>query len=232
MPKSGSAYVSGSLSTILQLNTMQIGNGYALVDRINPQKASTLSAGGFVSQIHCAPSPENLQVLKHFKLKMVLHLRDPRQALLSQVRYLDYISGSSQLSETLLYTTPRPPPEYFDFSLSCKIDWYIDNYLPQLIGWTKRWVELADRGTIPILITHQDDLRTNEKAFFDAILAFYQIKLNYTLPNLPRTIEATHFRRADPTEWIQSFTPEQVAQTTSMIPGSLRMRFGWNDLSA
>jgi hypothetical protein len=229
MPKSGSAYISGSLTTILQLNTMQIGNGYALIDQINIRDAHTLSRGGFVSQIHCAPSPENLQVLKHFKLKMVLHLRDPRQALLSQVHYLDYISSSSQLSETLRYTTPRPPPEYFDFSLSCKINWYIDNYLPQLIGWTEQWVELADRGTIPILITHQDDLRSNERAFFDSILAFYQLNFDYALPSLPRTMEATHFRRGDPEEWIRSFTSEQADQATLMIPQPLRTRFGWHD---
>ena len=230
MPKSGSAYISSSLATILQLNTMQIGNAYAgLIDQINIQRARTFSRGGFVSQDHLAPCTENLQVLQYFKLKLVLHLRDPRQALLSWVHHLDWISGGSDTCEELADATPRVPSGYFDFSLSRKIDWQIDNYLPQLITWTAQWVAVADSETIPILITHQNDLRTNEKAFFDAILAFYQLNFDYTLPNPPRTLEATHFRRADPMEWIKTFTPDQIVLATSMIPRPLAMRFGWDD---
>jgi hypothetical protein len=74
-----------SLATILELSHMQIGNGYALIDQIDPQDALTFSGGGFVSQNHLAPSPENLQILQYLGLKMILHLRDPRQALLSWV---------------------------------------------------------------------------------------------------------------------------------------------------
>jgi hypothetical protein len=229
MPKSGSAYISGSLATILQLNTMQISDGYALIDQINIQHAYTLSRGGFVSQAHLAPSSENLQVLQYFNQKLVLHLRDPRQALLSWIYHLDWISGGNDTCMELLYATPRVPTGYFDFSLPRKIDWHIDNYLPQLIAWTEQWVDVADRGVIPILITNWDDLRSNEKAFFDSILAFYQLHFDYALPNLPRTMEATHFRRADPAEWMRSFTPEQADQATLMIPQPLRTRFGWYD---
>jgi hypothetical protein len=83
MPKSGSIYIAKSLSKILGLPMMHLGNRYALVGQVDVHDAYTFSAGGFVSHNHLAPSPENLQVLQHFKLKMVLHLRDPRQALLS-----------------------------------------------------------------------------------------------------------------------------------------------------
>ena len=98
------------------------------------------SGGGFVSQNHLAPSPENLQILQHFKLKMVLHLRDPRQALLSWIHYLHYITHGNDTSEQLLYFTPRTPFGYFELSLSRQIDWQIENYMPQLVagrrgGW-------------------------------------------------------------------------------------------------
>jgi hypothetical protein len=229
MPKSGSAYVSISLVKILQLRTMHISNQYSLIDQINIEQTRTFSRGGFLSQAHLAPSSENLQVLQYFKLKLVLHLRDPRQALLSWVHHLDWLSGGSETCEALLFATPLPPSGYFNFSLSRKIDWQIENWLPQLITWTTQWVSAADSGTIPILITHQDDLRANEKAFFDSILAFYQLNLDYTLPNPPRTVETTHFRRGDPMEWMQTFTPHQVDRATSMIPQSLGIRFGWNN---
>jgi hypothetical protein len=228
MPKSGSVYILKSLAKILQLRTMHIGNQYGLIDQIDVKDALTFSSGGFVSQNHLAPSAENLQVLQHFKLKMVLHLRDPRQALLSWIHYLHYITRGDDTSEQLLYVAPRPPVGYFAFSLSRQIDWQIENYMPQLVLWARRWVEIADRGTVPILITHQNDLRIGEKAFFDAILAFHQIDRDYALPSLARTMEETHFRKADPMEWRRTFTPDQAARATSLVPRSLSARFGWN----
>jgi hypothetical protein len=228
MPKSGSMYVLKSLAKILRLRAMYIGNQYGLIDQIDVKDALTFSGGGFVSQNHLAPSPENLQILQHFKLKMVLHLRDPRQALLSWTHYLHYITGGNDASEQLLYFTPRTPSGYFEFSLARQIDWQIENYMPQLVLWAKRWVEIADSGTIPILITHQNDLRLEEKAFFDAILAFNRIDLDYALPNLARTMDETHFRKADPTEWRRTFTPDQAKRATSLISESLSTRFGWD----
>jgi hypothetical protein len=229
MPKSGSVYVAMSLEKLLGLSFMHLGNRYVLIDQIDVQDARTFTRGGYVSQNHLAPSNENLQILQQLKLKMVLHLRDPRQALLSWLHHLDWISGCSDESDSLLYCVPRTPLGYFGWSLSRKLDWQIENYLPNLVAWTKRWVEIADQGTIPILITHQNDLRSNEKAFFDAILAFYQLSLDFALPNVPRTMHETHFRRADPAEWRLTFTPEQAARATSEIPHALRIRFGWND---
>ena len=226
MPKSASIYVMRSVQKIVGLDFMYVGNGYNLIDQISLVSARTFSSGGYVSQNHLAPSLENLQILQHFKLKMVLHLRDPRQALLSWVHHLDRITNGNDESEFLLYSARRTPPGYFESSLSQKIEWQIENYLPDLIAWTSQWVEIADQGTIPILITHQDQLQADERAFFDTILAFYQIKLDYTLPNLPKTDE-THFRLADPAEWKRTFTPKQAARATSEIPDELRTRFGW-----
>jgi hypothetical protein len=229
MPKSGSVYMRAALARILGVNAMYIGSRYALIDQIDVDKAAAFSRGGYVSQNHLAPSPENLQILKHFNLKMVLHLRDPRQALLSWVYHIDHIAHGNSGSTELLYFTPRTPSGYFKLSLSRKIDWHIANYLPNLVAWTKQWVEIADQGTVPILITHQNNLRCSEKAFFASILAFYQIELDFELPHLPRTLDETHFRRADPNEWRRTFTPEQAASATSAIPDALQRRFGWSE---
>lgn len=229
MPKSGSVYMQKSLAKILGCATLDVGNRYALIDQIGLRDVRTLIGGGYVAQGHLAPSRENLQIVQHYKLKMVLHLRDPRQALLSWVHHIDWVSGGDGASEPLLYCMPRPPAPYFAGSLADKIDWQIENYLPQLIAWLTQWVSVADAATIPIFITHQDELRTDERALFNAILAFYQLGLDYALPNLPRTLEDTHFRRADPTEWQRTFTPEQAARTTALIPMALRQRFGWED---
>jgi len=228
MPKSGSVYTAKTLAAILGLDLKYIGHQYVLVDQINVHLARMISGGGYVSQNHLSPSPENLQIIQHFKLKMILQLRDPRQALLSWIYHLDRVAGCNDRSEVLLFCAPRTPFGYFDFSIYEKIDWQIENYLPQLVSWVAKWLEVADREIVEILITHQDDLRTAEKLFFDRILQFYGFGTDYVLPNLPKTMEDTHFRQADPTEWIDTFAPDQVERATSIIPRSMMERFGWH----
>jgi hypothetical protein len=229
MPKSGSVYIQKALAKILCCSIVNLGNRYALIDQIGVEDAKLLVGGGCLTQNHLAPSAENVRILQHFKLKIVLHLRDPRQALLSWVYHTDRVTGGSAASESLLYFAHRPPARYFELPLARKIDWQIDNYLTELVAWVTRWVALADAGTIPVLITEQEKLRTDEKAFFESILRFYGLKANYAPPNLPRTIEDTHFRMADPSEWQRSFTLDQQARATSLIPPSLQKRFGWGN---
>jgi hypothetical protein len=227
LPKSGSVYVREALRRILGARTMYLGCRYALVGQIDVGNALTFVGGGYVSQNHLAASPENLQILEHLKQKVVLQLRDPREALLSWVHHLDWVTARSDESIELLYVTPRPPPGYFTRSLTRKIDWQLEYYLPQMVAWTMRWIEIADGKTIPILITQQRDLQRDERAFFDQILDFYGLDRDYDLPMLPRTLNATHFRLADPDEWRRTFTPDQIKRATATIPEMLRQRFGW-----
>lgn len=222
MPKSGSVYILKSLAKIVNLKTMHFGdpsNG-----RISTKDVAAFSAGGFVAQNHLDPSADNLQILEQLKPRMVLHLRDPRQAMLSWLYHLDWKNRTEGL------VLSGQPAGYYEWPLPRKIDWQIDNYLPRLLAWTKQWVAIADKGTFPILITHQDDLRCNEKAFFDAILSFYEMKLDFELPNLARTLDETHFRNADPEEWVRTFTSEQADRTGTALPRSLKMRFGWSNI--
>ena len=58
-------------------------------------------------------------------------------------------------------------------------------------------------------------------------LTFYHLNLDYALPKLPKTMDETHFRLADPMEWRRTFTPDQAVRATSLIPESLSERFGW-----
>jgi len=227
MPKSGSVFVQRTLCMLLKIDQKYIGNRYALIDQINVHDAETISKGNFVSQNHLAPSQENVQILRHFGLKMVLHLRDPRQALLSWVHHLDWITGKSDTSPWLLYFAPRTPSGYFEWHFHQKVDWQIENFLPQLVHWTERWVQIADSGVIPVLITQHRDLQTNEKTFFESILAFYGLDTNYVPVGLPRTMNETHYRMADPSEWSRVFVPAQIANATAAISSELCSRFGW-----
>ena len=88
MPKSGSVYILKSLAKIVDLKTKHCGdpsNG-----RLSDKDLTAFSTGGFVVQNHLALSAENLQILEQLKPRMVLHLRDPRQAMLSWLHHVDW----------------------------------------------------------------------------------------------------------------------------------------------
>lgn len=228
LPKSGSIYISRGLMNILGSGFMYIGNEYGLIDQICPRAAQRFAAGGFLSQNHLSPSPENVQMLQHFGLKTVVHIRDPRQSMLSWLHHLDRVTGGDDNSAALLLFAPRTPPGYFKLSMEEKIDWQIDNYMGQQVSWIARWLEIADAGRIPILVTHYESLRIDERSLFDSILDFYGLRVSYTLPKLAKTLAATHYRRADPDEVGTTFTLAQLERATALIPGWMMDRFGWN----
>jgi hypothetical protein len=116
LPKSGTVHMARSLAKILGAGIIHLGNQYRLVDQINFKAAEEFSRGGYISPNELSPSSENIELLKYFRLKMVLHLRDPRQALLEWVHHVDRVTGGDTDHPLVLSTVPRPPNSYFQLS--------------------------------------------------------------------------------------------------------------------
>jgi hypothetical protein len=108
LPKSGSVFLMHTLSETLGCGRLHLGNMYSLIDQISLEKMRAFAKGGWVVQDHLAPSLENLQILRHFGCSMVLHVRDPRQAMVSWLHHLDRVYRK-QGEEPLLLVAPRPP---------------------------------------------------------------------------------------------------------------------------
>jgi hypothetical protein len=207
---------------------MHLGNNYGLIDQISPEKMRIFIDGNFVAQSHLAPSPENLRQLSHFHCRMVLHVRDPRQALLSWVHHLDRISGDAG---ALLLCAVHPPTGYFDWDLTRKLDWQIEHYLPLEIDWLSRWVSVHDHGVIPILLTTYEELAAGAGPVCQRICNFAGIGTNpLHLVDIPKTSDV-HFRLGENNEWRRVYSPSQIARADAMLPNELVARFGWLTLS-
>jgi len=223
MPKSGSVYLVNTLTNILKnWNFTYLGNEYALIDQINLNKARTFfNSDAVLSSNHLAPSSENINILRHFGATPVIHLRDPRSALLSWVHHLDRVTKEDENSELCLYTRIRVPPGYFKTSLSEKIDFHIEQYLPDLVSWTKKWLEIHDSSEISSLITYWHELKYHEKHTLRRILHFNGINydendLNLSSPE--KSIEMSHYRKGEDSEWIDVFTKSQQIKCEKLIP--------------
>jgi hypothetical protein len=231
MPKSGSVFLMHTLSETLGCGRLHLGSMYSLIDQISLEKMQAFAKGGWVAQDHLAPSLENLQMLKHFGCAMVLHVRDPRQAMVSWLHHLDRVHRE-QGEEPLLLVAPRPPSRYFTWDFIDKIDWQIDHYLPQAIDWLVRWLTVYDGREIPILLTDYRELSGDADRLCHRICSFYGIAAEeLRFVDIPKTIE-NHFRLADDEEWLRVLTPAQIERVNALLPAELANRFGWPHAAA
>jgi len=226
LPKSGSVFLSLTLSKSLGIPLQYVGDPYALVAQISLEKMHVFASGSFVSPNHLAPSTENLEILDHFACRLVLHVREPRQALLSWIHHLDRIGCGDIRSEVLLWCPPRLPAGYFTWNFPRKLDWQIDNYLPRLIDWLVRWVRIHDEARIPVLLTTYGDL-SDIGDLCRRICDFCGIaRGQFSLVDVPKTID-NHFRLGDDSEWRRIYSSEQVERATAKLPPGFAHRFRW-----
>jgi len=172
---------------------------------------------------HLLPTENNVEVYRRFTDRLVLHLRDPRQVLLSWVYHLD---SDKQADRPL-------PPNYYLWDFNQKLNWHIDQTMPKIIAWITGWLEIKQRedkkpGGLNIFVTTYDDLLINERDLLVKILVFNGISTraldNYT--HLPPE-SSPHFRKANPNEWKSACTAEQKHRLSDIVPPDLLRRFNW-----
>ncbi|MCH7911263.1 MAG: hypothetical protein IIB38_16815, partial [Candidatus Hydrogenedentes bacterium] len=88
-----------------------------------------LGQGGVSAKEHLPATRHNLATLAQAGVdRVVLHLRDPRQSLLSWAHFLEGDVRKRLLAPIWRKTTPRAG--FFRQPLAAQIDWHIDHYLP------------------------------------------------------------------------------------------------------
>ena len=89
-----------------------------------------LAVGNAISQDHFAASRTNLTRVAAYVDRVICHTRDPRQAMLSWLRYIEGFAGNP---ETFQFIYPTLPRDHFEQPLALRIDWAIESWLPLLV---------------------------------------------------------------------------------------------------
>jgi hypothetical protein len=134
LPKSGSVFIQQAIQRTAGLKPMVPSHGYFPVDMLNVDSVQQFQQGGFVSHSHCDASEFNLRILDFFGIDWVLHLRDPRAALLSWTHHVERPDIRYKPSGHLR-SSPAHPDGYFDLSFAAKVDWQIGFWLPGAVKW-------------------------------------------------------------------------------------------------
>lgn len=227
MPKSGTYYLSSLLAKGLDLTQMIISNQYFPYDVIYQPKLRQFVEGGCVSQDHFDAREINVELIARHADRIVVHLRDPRQALLSYVHYLctDWFRGNEK--EALLLIYPKLPDGFFEMPLERRIDWGIAQWLPLLIEWVEGWLRVAEKDVLAVKFTRFEDLVANERGFVEELTDFFEIpRQRFNLTEIPLT-EELHFRMGKTDEWVSVFSAAQKQRAAAAIPPALAERFDW-----
>ncbi len=227
MPKSGSIFIAKTLEKGLGIPFQYISPGYALRDNISPEKFEQFNNSHAITQEHLDPSLFNTQLLEKYSSKMILHLRDPRQACLSWIHHQNKLYKQND-TNYLYYVAPTAPMELYEQDLTKQIDWYIENYLPNLVTWMDDWFKYIDskpQNVEIIVLTYEQFLQDNN-SYIDKILEFYEIpKENYKQVEIAKD-SSTHFRNGEHNEWRTVMSEQQISRCNQIIPPHIIQRLG------
>jgi hypothetical protein len=233
MPKSGSIFILRCLSQGLGIGETKIATNLFPDDLIIREKLDDLALGNLIAQQHLPARDINLSFLGRRLDRMIVHVRNPRQAMLSWLHHLDNFHAHRHIEPAcelgLEAVTPALPPDYFERTISEKIDHLLDAHLPQLINWTEDWVDAADsRSGLEIRITTFENFVADPAAFLESLLDYFGIaQADFDATKLPRREARTHFRKGLTDEWRTVFSAAQQDKAAAMIPETLARRFAW-----
>lgn len=226
LPKSASRFVVHSLRRAYRAKTAVIVGGQFPNAAMSRGVLQRLRSGTFIAQEHVAPDHFNRMVIEEQIPRMILHVRDPRQVIISWAHHLDeQIAKGNRIA----LATRQIPADYASYPLAQKLDFVIDNHLSMFANWLRTWCKVLDGGTlrIPVLLTRFEDMTANPAGFFARIVAFYGVEpANPIDPSRPEPGQM-HFRAGKVDEWRTVMDSAQKNRAHDIIGGDLLRYYGW-----
>lgn len=226
VPKSASESMWNKLAEGLGLAQCYLSLGLFPDCCLLPSRVRAAAEGGVVVKEHIGATPHNLETLSACGIeRVIVHLRDPRQAALSWAHF-----ARDDINRRLMAPLWRkivPPAAVLEQDLGAQIDWCVDAYLPHLVAFLRGWMEV-DRDpahAISVLFLSFEQFRTEPKQYFDRVLQFYGIEKTRFAEDADAKV--VHLRKGLVDEWRGVFTETQRRRAWKQIPNGMAKAFGW-----
>lgn len=210
MPKSGSITMYSDIQQHLHAQPIMCGGGgdagkfmfseLSLAVCTHPFSYFNTDSPALITQEHLAYGKYNINIVKSLFGKMVLHIRDPRQALLSLGHYLPVLCRDRGLSGFF-------PENFSEWANKDQIDWVIKSFAESYKIWLNGWLDVYKSGLCDILLTNHHQLKNDPERMYDNIREFYGLKTTIAFDASNR--ENRHFRKGEEDEWMYKCTDEQ-----------------------
>jgi hypothetical protein len=212
--KSASLSVSAIFNAGLGLRTV----AYSLIQLdVIDSWARDFARGGACYTTHLDPTPHNINLLAKYRVKTVVHVRDPRQALLSLAHHVDRYPEQGPAFGSA--TNELHPIE--------RVEALMAHYRSSL-KWIAGWLQAEPR--LDIMFSTFEDFVIDRQGFIDRYLDFYgagQKQFSYRKAVHARWGTDYHFRRGEIDEWRRVLPQDTVSRLNDAMPPALADRFGW-----
>ncbi|MGE3521021.1 MAG: tetratricopeptide repeat protein, partial [Vicinamibacterales bacterium] len=224
LPKSGTVFLQSALCKGLGKRPVAVPSGGLFPNVTIAQSAiERLHETGGIYVIHCAPSAYNRREIHHRLDRLVVHVRDPRQALLSWAHFLPQVIRNIDPVYRHHYELPA---DYDALPFPAQLDWQIEHHLPHIVAFIAGWTAFADDVACRtrVLFTTQEEMARDQDAFFRRLLSFHDIPESaFEFPEAPR-VGSDNFRSGEVDEWREAFNPDQRERMVRAIPAQMRQR--------
>lgn len=226
VPKSASESIWNRLAEGLGLAQCHLSLGLFPDCCLVPARVQSAGQGGLIAKEHIPATAFNLKVLADSGVTRVLfHLRDPRQAVLSWAHFVHDDVSLRMMAP--IWRKVIPPAAVLRADLATQIDWCIDNYLPLLVDFVRGWDNLCrdDQGSLRVKIQSFELFLSEPEKYFAEALDFYDI--DPSLFAADAEAETVHLRKGMTDEWRGVFTRKQSERAWELMPRDMAKHFGW-----
>jgi tetratricopeptide (TPR) repeat protein len=191
-----------------------------------PSRAAFAARGGLIAKEHLRASEHNLSILaEHDFRRIVFHLRDPRQVIVSWAHFVR--DDVSMRLMGPLWRKVVPPHAVLTADLPTLLDWCIDHFLPQLLEFVDGWRKVAadDASPFQVRFLSFERFLDDPQGYFDETLAFLEI--DPARFRAEAETESVHLRKGEKEEWRAVLSKDQKARAWKQIPAELAEEQGW-----
>jgi hypothetical protein len=182
--------------------------------------ARDFARGGACYTTHLYPRERNILRLKRAGLqKIIVHVRDPRQGILSLIHHI-------MQRDTYLHLRQNG---FAERTIDEQLEDLLQVYLRR-IAWLQGWLEAENE--LGILFSTFEDFVQSRDEFVARYLAYYGGPTEYFCSEAGLTMHKGidyHFRAGEIDEWRKVFSPGNVKRLSVLLPESIKQRFNWPD---
>jgi len=256
LPKSGSGFFQRILEDSLGLMPVHFDDSDFILDS---SMLSHLKIGNRYLNAHIDATHKNIILLTSNIKKMIVNIRDPRNAMVSMIHWIDYQQKNGLFAYNNKTRLQLKDVYQMDFDEKFKI--FFDIFYKIHMHFLNRWFkvlniefnskrksiftmtkpyseEISDSEDPPcstevLLTTHEDIVNLGEEKIFETLLNFYEIPTTlFRYKLVKKDMETSRFRTGRTDSWKTELNSEQQEQVTSLVPREWCTYFGWDSTTA
>ncbi|MEC8044358.1 MAG: sulfotransferase domain-containing protein [Verrucomicrobiota bacterium] len=229
LPKSGTVFINAFLSSLLKSKTILAPINQFPHSTIHWKTIEKLQNRNFFIHGHFSASKNNIEVIKKKVHKVILHLRDPRQAVYSWYRFID---SNYENTGPYLYNIPD---DYCNFTQDEKYHFFFNDELNTFANWIENWLTIKKEKNDQILFTTYEKFVDNKHAYYTEILDFLNMETHVehimshenALHNRAKSNKLFHFREGKKSSWKEQLPTKWINHLNDRISDTLLETFGW-----